>query len=162
MQSQCWEERIIIIPLPPPQRLRLQRIHPHRQWPMIRNLLLFLELDTTRKLTAILSSNLLEGTDNNKYANELLLPTLQKQSRYWIPLLLGWLRQDDERIDNIDLPSSLDRHLPLTSKRIRQLQKKDGGSGGEVTVEVLKALALWSEWDLRTDKPSSTTTTPHH
>mmetsp|Transcript_4007 Transcript_4007/g.6856 ORF Transcript_4007/g.6856 Transcript_4007/m.6856 type:complete len:916 (-) Transcript_4007:1084-3831(-) len=116
-------------------------------------------LDTTRKLTAILSSNLLEGTDNNKYANELLLPTLQKQSRYWIPLLLGWLRQDDERIDNIDLPSSLDRHLPLTSKRIRQLQKKDGGSGGEVTVEVLKALALWSEWDLRTDKPSSTTTT---
>ncbi len=101
----------------------------------------------------------MEGTDNNIYANELLLPTLQKQSRYWIPLLLGWLRQDDERIDNIDLPSSLDRHLPLTSKRIRQLQKKDVGSGGEVTVEVLKALALWSDWDLRAEKPTSTTTT---
>ena len=88
----------------------------------------------------------------------MLTPTLQKQSRYWIPLLLGWLRQDDERIDNIDLPSSLDRHLPLTSKRIRQLQKKDVGSGGEVTVEVLKALALWSDWDLRTDKPTSSST----
>ena len=87
----------------------------------------------------------------------MLLPTLRKQSRYWIPLLLGWLRQDDERIDNIDLPSSLDRHLPLTSKRIRQLQKKDGGSGGEVTVEVLKALALWAEWDLRTNSSSFTT-----
>ncbi len=71
---------------------------------------------------------------------------------------MGWLRQDDERIDNIDLPSSLDRHLPLTSKRIRQLQKKDGGSGGEVTVEVLRALTLWTEWDLSADKPTSTTT----
>ena len=109
----------------------------------------------TKYPTQILSSNLLEGNDHNKHANELLLPTLQKQSRYWIPLLLGWLRQDDERIDNIDLPSSLDRHLPLTSKRIRQLQKKDGGSGGEVTVEILKALALWTEWGVRPDKPTT-------
>ena len=101
----------------------------------------------------ILSSNLSEGNNNSD-----LLPALQKQSRYWIPLLLGWLRQDDERIDNIDLPSSLDRHLPLTSKRIRQLQKKDGGSGGEVTIEVIKALRLWNEWKLTTDKPPPSTT----
>lgn len=114
-------------------------------------------LDTMRKLTAILSSNLSEG-NNDSGANENLLPALQKQSRYWIPLLLGWLRQDDERIDNIDLPSSLDRHLPLTSKRIRQLQKKDGGSGGEVTIEVMKALRLWNEWELTTDKPPPSTT----
>lgn len=58
--------------------------------------------------------------------------------------------------------------MPLTSKRIRQFQKKDGGTGGEITVEVMKALRLWNEWNLSTDKPpsddreSTTTASTYH
>jgi hypothetical protein len=81
--------------------------------------------------------------------------TLRRQSRYWTPLLLGWLRggvgggNDAAYYDN-----SLD--LPLTSKQRRQQRQKDtlsssstsssSSSQPEVQIEALRALAALTEW----------------
>jgi len=94
---------------------------------------------------------------------DVLLPTLRRQSRYWIPLLLGWLRggggggSDSAYYDN-----SLD--LPLTSKQRRQQRQKESQSSSsssssppEVQIEALRALAALTEW---TSRGGTTTDVP--
>jgi len=76
-----------------------------------------------------------------------LLPVLRRQSRYWTPLLLSWLKSggnENEPIDNEN--NALD--LPLTAKQRRQRQNKNAASNAsqEVQIEALRALYALTEW----------------
>lgn len=102
-----------------------------------------------------------------------VIPTLQKQSRYWIPILLSWLRgggfggggdrgnNDSASSDNNDTAASsantttsiLDT-LPLTVKQRRQQRQKTSSaqsssislSSAEVQLEALGALISFTMW----------------
>src|SRR6056300_69199 len=86
---------------------------------------------------------------NNDSENDLLLPALRRQTRYWIPLLLSWLKGNGS---NDEYDNSLD--LPLTSKQRRQQRNKNSNpsssnSPPEVQIEALRALTALTEWTAR-------------
>jgi len=96
-------------------------------------------LETARQLSSLLTS---PQNSNPGY----LLPVLRRQSRYWTPLLLSWLKSGggNEPLDTDN--SSLD--LPLTAKQRRNRQKNNSSSSAskEVQIESLRALYALTEW----------------
>ncbi|KAL3795165.1 hypothetical protein ACHAW5_009179 [Stephanodiscus triporus] len=121
-------------------------------------------LDTARRLGSLLSS--LNPKDIDR-AGDVLLPTLRRQSRYWIPLLLGWLRGGGGGGGNDSSSSYYDNSLdlPLTSKQRRQQRQKESQSSSsssssppEVQIEALRALAALTEWTSRGGATTTATT----
>lgn len=100
--------------------------------------------------------------------DELLLPTLQRQSRYWIPLLLSWLRgvgigNHDSSSSENDTTATSAMDLPLKAKQRRQQRQKAAQlsstlSSAEVQIEALRALTALTEWTSRVEASASLTT----
>jgi hypothetical protein len=85
-----------------------------------------------------------------------ILPALKRQTRYWTPLLLSWVRQDGGGSDDDDDANSLE--LPLTGKHRRQRQQRQAASTPqrpEVQIEALRALTALTAWTARTDGDQS-------
>lgn len=132
-------------------------------------------LDTARRLSSLLASQNLNDFQQEGEVN-LLLPSLQRQSRYWIPLLLNWLKggigdnestTDHETIATIT--ASANKHvneLPLKAKQRRQQRQKSAQLSSsiisaEVQIEALRVLTALTEWKSRVGEggmPLTTTT----
>mmetsp|Transcript_17691 Transcript_17691/g.36074 ORF Transcript_17691/g.36074 Transcript_17691/m.36074 type:complete len:405 (+) Transcript_17691:17-1231(+) len=133
-------------------------------------------LDTARRLSSLLSSQnpyLNQVTSTNRNANDnnndtsILLPALKRQSRYWIPLLLSWLRQDSGS-DSSDFDNSVESlQQQFTGKSRRNRHGGSSGNGNnfgnnstqnqnqllkpDVQIEALRALTALTEWTARVD-----------
>eukprot|EP01082_Thalassiosira_pseudonana_P002791 g3038.t1 g3038 contig12:1300951-1303756(+) len=86
-------------------------------------------LDTARRLSSLLTSHL---GNNSIDEDNPILPALKRQTRYWTPLLLSWVRQDGGGSDDDD-----DANSP------------------EVQIEALRALTALTAWTARTDGDQS-------
>jgi hypothetical protein len=99
-----------------------------------------------------------------KGEDDRLLPSLQRQSRYWIPLLLNWLKgeignnedtTDHDTIASITASANKNlNELPLKTKQRRQQRQKSAQLSSsiisaEVQIEALRALTALSEWTSR-------------
>ncbi|KAL3804824.1 hypothetical protein HJC23_006596 [Cyclotella cryptica] len=117
-------------------------------------------LDTARRLGWLLSSQLnaiqeeLENVNDYDLSDNPLLPALARQSRYWIPLLLSWVRQDCTDDDEDAFESS----LSLKQRRRRHQHTTTTGRK-YVQIESLRALNLLHEWMVRCEETEQPVTT---
>lgn len=106
-------------------------------------------LDTARRLGTVLSARN-DSINRVGGGTVLLLPTLRRQSRYWTPLLLSWLRGGPagSATDSAYYDNSLDL-TGLTSKQRRRQRDKESSSSlsspPEVQIEALRALVALTE-----------------
>ncbi|KAL9180329.1 hypothetical protein ACHAXT_008299 [Thalassiosira profunda] len=101
-------------------------------------------LDTARRLSSLLTSQI---TDEDGSAGDSdLISTLRRQSRYWIPLLLSWLKGNGTESADGEGHSLAD--LPLGKNRRGQRQKNANKASDtpEVQIEALRALTALTEW----------------
>ncbi|KAL3774740.1 hypothetical protein ACHAWO_012065 [Cyclotella atomus] len=116
-------------------------------------------LDTARRLGGLLSSELhalqdeLDADPTLDYSSNPLLPALARQCRYWIPLLLSWIRQDTTDDDDDAFESS----LSLKHRRRRHHSSYSIGRK-YVQIESLRALNLLHEWMARCEETEQTIT----
>jgi len=97
----------------------------------------------------LLSSQTTNDNNTNPTSSPLL-PALKRQSKYWIPLLLSWLKGNDISDSDNNDSNPLDS-LPAfqTAKQRRQQRQKNAqssSSNSEVQIEALRALTLLSAW----------------
>ncbi len=123
-------------------------------------------------------TQLLASLNLNDFQQEgevnLLLPSLQRQSRYWIPLLLNWLQGgigDNESTTDHDTIATITasaiknvNEIPLTAKQRRQQRQKPAQLSSsiisaEVQIEALTALTALTEWKSRVGEGSMPLTT---
>lgn len=107
------------------------------------------------KTIQLLSSQSTKNERNDTSSNELL-PAFNRQSKYWIPLLLSWLRGDNTNTD-FDNDNPFDG-LPLTKKQMKHNRQKlnrsspSNNNTPEVQIEALRALTALTEWTNSTHK----------
>ena len=118
--------------------------------------------------TQLLSSqkpHIIDGGSNDidfNYNNPLLA-ALQRQSRYWTPLLLSWLNGGGNE-SNSEFNDNNVLDLPLTAKQRRHRQKITS-SPPEVQIEALRALTALTEWTSHSgahDDPISSVDVDNH
>lgn len=127
-------------------------------------------LDTARRLSLLLSYHKNHSPTND--ADDNLLPALRRQSRYWTPLLLSWLKgagnsNEDNQSPNTNSDyknnNSLDLPLPI-NRRQRKIAPSPSSSSSvsdKVPIEALRALTSLVSLTFPGGDPPSSTDLPH-